>query len=145
MFWAITKITTISDKSGSLVLTTLSWLLISLYASNRQVAKSDDFDKSGRWLVTTEDRVSGHRSTQVFDTVLVCTGHHAERYIPELPGAADFRGKVMHTHDYRAPYGFDGKTVAIIGMGNSAGDMAVDVAQHAKQVIVNNIVCGLDF
>lgn len=40
----------------------------------------------------------------------------------------------MHSHDYRSMEGFQGKTVIIIGIGNSAGDLAADLSKVAKHV-----------
>lgn len=69
-----------------------------------------------------------------FDAVMVCTGHHAEKHIPEFPGLSNFKGKVLHSHDYRHPAGYENKRVVIIGIGNSGGDMAVELSRVASQV-----------
>ena len=40
--------------------------------------------------------------TDVFDGVMVCTGHHTEEYWPQpFPGQGDFTGKIIHSHDYK--------------------------------------------
>lgn len=40
----------------------------------------------------------------------------------------------MHTHDYKDFRGFEGKNILIIGIGNSAADVASELSRHAKHV-----------
>ncbi|KAL8597540.1 hypothetical protein ACOMHN_033411 [Nucella lapillus] len=98
------------------------------------VSPKDDFRSTGRWTVEVEDHSGGGDSTtsitsEVFDAVMVCSGHHADRYLPSFPGLADFQGQVIHSHDYKEPSGFVGKRVVIVGIGNSGGDMAVELSR----------------
>ena len=83
-----------------------------------------------------KDNKTGDVEETVFDAVMVCTGHHAEKHVPEFPGLSDFKGKVIHSHDYRNPAGFEGKRVVIIGIGNSGGDMSTELSRIASQVMV---------
>ena len=91
------------------------------------------------------DHKSGEESLETFDAVLVCTGHHAEKHEPTFSGLADFKGEVLHSHDYREPSRFAGKRILIIGIGNSGGDMAVELSRQgqvsAKCVCVCVCVC----
>ncbi|XP_025112852.1 dimethylaniline monooxygenase [N-oxide-forming] 5-like isoform X2 [Pomacea canaliculata] len=75
------------------------------------------------------DHKNGETWSESFDAVLVCTGHHAEKNEPSFPGLSDFKGKVLHSHDYREPWEFVGKRILIIGIGNSGGDMAVELSR----------------
>ena len=81
---------------------------------------------------TVLDHKSGEESTETFDAVMVCTGHHAEKRVPSFPGLADFKGEVLHSHDYREPSRFTGKRVVVIGIGNSGGDMAVELSRQGQ-------------
>ena len=40
----------------------------------------------------------------------------------------------MHAHDYVGPAGFEGHSVVVLGMGNSAMDIAVELSGVAKHV-----------
>lgn len=51
-----------------------------------------------------------------------------------FPGTDDFKGKILHAREYHNSTGFEGKRVIVVGMGNSAGDVACDVSNVAKQV-----------
>ena len=40
----------------------------------------------------------------------------------------------MHSHDYRDHRGYEGKRVVVIGVGNSGGDIAVELGKFGSQV-----------
>jgi dimethylaniline monooxygenase (N-oxide forming) len=67
---------------------------------------------------------------ELFDLVCVCNGHHSRpRWpTPRFPGTFD--GIEMHSHFYvdpGDPHPFVGKRVVIVGMGNSAMDIASEL------------------
>jgi cation diffusion facilitator CzcD-associated flavoprotein CzcO len=83
----------------------------------------------GRWQVrTTEGEV------EVYDAVVVANGHHWDPRWPEppFPGSEDFEGEQMHSHYYKEEAQIAGKDVVVLGMGNSAMDIAVDASYHAR-------------
>jgi dimethylaniline monooxygenase (N-oxide forming) len=84
----------------------------------------------GGWDVT----VGGE--THRYDAVLVANGHHwDERWPePEIPG--DFAGEVMHAHRYRVPDVLQGKRVVVLGIGNSACDIAVESSRVADRTFL---------
>ena len=72
--------------------------------------------------------------TRAYDALFVCNGHHwAPRWPePAFPGALN--GQVIHSHDYRDAEAYRGKNVVVLGMGNSAMDIAVECSYTANQV-----------
>ncbi|WP_245623264.1 NAD(P)-binding domain-containing protein [Spirillospora albida] len=50
---------------------------------------------------------------------------------PSLPGLDEFGGTVLHSADYRRPEGFAGMRVVIVGGGNSAVQIAIELAAVA--------------
>jgi len=70
--------------------------------------------------------VTTSRGTTRYDAVLVANGHHWDPRWPDpaIPGSLD--GTVMHAHAYETPDIFAGKHVVVLGMGNSAMDIAVE-------------------
>ena len=88
----------------------------------------------GVGALTVRDKKSDNISQQTFDAVLVCTGHHAEPNIPTFAGLEQFKGKVIHTLDYKDYHGYDDKRVVVVGIGNSGGDVAVELSRMASQV-----------
>lgn len=69
---------------------------------------------------------------EIFDFVMVCTGHHWAPRMPDFPGIERFKGKVIHSHAYRVPYPFKDENVLIIGVGNSGMDIASEISQHSR-------------
>jgi cation diffusion facilitator CzcD-associated flavoprotein CzcO len=87
----------------------------------------------GRWTV----RVTAHGETlaEVFDSLLVCSGHHRDAFVPEYPGT--FTGEIVHSSAYKRPDPFRGRRVLVVGAGNSAADIAVDVARLAAYAAIS--------
>ena len=54
--------------------------------------------------------------------------------MPHIPGQSDFKGQVLHSHDYRDPAEFKGKVVFCLGGGMSGQDIALDLLPHANKV-----------
>lgn len=84
----------------------------------------------GAWEITLD---SGQ--TRTYDALLVANGHHWDPRWPEpaFPGAEDFEGEQLHAHSYIDNSLFADRDVVILGMGNSAMDLAVEssyVAAH---------------
>uniref|UniRef100_A0A8C1ZVJ2 Flavin-containing monooxygenase n=1 Tax=Cyprinus carpio TaxID=7962 RepID=A0A8C1ZVJ2_CYPCA len=102
------------------------------------VTPRPDFPHSGQWDVETESK-DGRREKQVFDAVMVCTGHHCHPNLPlqDFPGIDTFKGKFFHSRDYKNPEEWRGKRVVVIGIGNSGGDIAVELSRMAKQVYLS--------
>jgi cation diffusion facilitator CzcD-associated flavoprotein CzcO len=87
----------------------------------------------GRWTVRVI--VNGETSAELFDGLLVCSGHHREAFLPEYPGR--FTGKIVHSSTYKRPDPFRGQRVLVVGAGNSAADIAVDVARLASHAALS--------
>lgn len=51
-----------------------------------------------------------------------------------IPGIESFRAKYFHNWEYCSAEGLEGKRVVVIGIGNSGGDIAVDVSRVAEKV-----------
>jgi cation diffusion facilitator CzcD-associated flavoprotein CzcO len=80
----------------------------------------------GGWDVTLSTG-----ETKPYDVLFVCNGHHWDPKIPDYPGTFD--GPHFHAHDYRTPYDpvdLRGKRVVVVGMGNSAMDIASELSQR---------------
>lgn len=100
----------------------------------QMIKRADDFDTTGKWVLQIKDVNSGTETKEVFDAVLLCTGHYSDKNIPHFPGIENFRGRVVHAHDYKDYLGYEDKRVVVIGTGNSGGDVAVELGRVSKQV-----------
>ncbi|XP_026709329.1 dimethylaniline monooxygenase [N-oxide-forming] 5-like isoform X2 [Athene cunicularia] len=101
------------------------------------VSKRPDFAATGQWEVVTESE--GKQEAAIFDAVLVCSGHHTNAHLPlnTFPGIEKFKGRYLHSRDYKDAQDFTDKRVVIIGIGNSGSDLAVEISQTAKQVFLS--------
>jgi len=83
----------------------------------------------GTWLLRDE-----HGASRAYDMLLVANGHHWDRRWPEppFPGGDSFEGIQLHAHDYRDNAFLAGKDVVVLGMGNSAMDIAVEASYVAR-------------
>jgi cation diffusion facilitator CzcD-associated flavoprotein CzcO len=91
----------------------------------------------GEWDVTVED-ADGKEETMRYRAVLVANGHHWDPRWPEppFPGAEDFEGEQMHAHYYREPEVLRDKRVLVLGIGNSATDIAVESSRIAEKTFL---------
>uniref|UniRef100_A0A3B4FI44 Flavin-containing monooxygenase n=1 Tax=Pundamilia nyererei TaxID=303518 RepID=A0A3B4FI44_9CICH len=101
------------------------------------VRQTTNFEVPGQWEVETESR-EGQRETRVFDAVMVCTGHFTQPHLPlrDFP-IESFRAKYFHSWEYCSAEGLEGKRVVVIGIGNSGGDIAVDVSRVAEKLYLS--------
>ena len=85
--------------------------------------------QGGKWQVQL-----GDGSSADFDAVVVASGHQG---VPTHPEWKDqFTGEYLHSHSYRVPEPFRGKRVLVVGMGNSAVDIASDICVVAQSTTI---------
>ncbi|UBV44543.1 NAD(P)/FAD-dependent oxidoreductase (plasmid) [Deinococcus taeanensis] len=65
-------------------------------------------------------------------TLVAATGTYRTPRVPELPGHASFQGRTLHSLEYRQPDPFRGERVVVVGAGNSAVQIAVELARMAR-------------
>ncbi|CAM5179053.1 unnamed protein product [Eretmochelys imbricata] len=93
----------------------------------------------GGWDVTTcraQDRTV--QVTERFDAVIVCSGHYSDPFVPAIPGLETFPGRLLHSHEYRGPEPFAGRTVVLLGAGPSGMDLTLQLAPVAQRVILSH-------
>ena len=73
--------------------------------------------EGGKWEITSSAEEGAKTGT--YDALFACTGHNTTPFIPQFQGVADFKGQFIHSHVYRTPGAFEGKKVAVIGVGSS--------------------------
>ncbi|KAJ8277841.1 hypothetical protein GJAV_G00080730 [Gymnothorax javanicus] len=102
------------------------------------VNQRPDFARSGQWEVVTEHK-EGRKEKHIFDAVMICVGHHAHPNMPlsDFSGIETFKGKYFHSRDYKTPEEWRGKKVVVIGIGNSGGDIAVELSRVTKQLFLS--------
>jgi cation diffusion facilitator CzcD-associated flavoprotein CzcO len=61
--------------------------------------------------------------------IINATGTWERPYVPEIPGADRFRGRQLHTKDYRTAAEFAGRHVIVVGAGISALQLLDEVSR----------------
>lgn len=83
-----------------------------------------------------ESRTADGAVTEEYDAVVVANGHNWDPKWPAPAYPGNFGGLQMHAHDYRSPDVFAGKRVLVVGMGNSAMDIAVDASYVSAEPVL---------
>lgn len=85
-------------------------------------------ERSGRFLRV----ITGDKGCYLARTIVAATGFFGQPYIPNLPGQAHYRGQLLHAAEYRRPDPFRGQRVVVVGGGNAAVQIGVELAQVAR-------------
>jgi len=91
--------------------------------------------KGERFLITTQDVKNKRGKQEYFDYVIVASGHFSVPLQPTYPGIDDFKGRVMHAHDFRDAVGFRGMKMLLIGNSYSAEDIALQCNKYGVEDI----------
>ena len=86
---------------------------------------------AGEWIAETASGL--HRSSHV----VVATGTNAIPWTPTWPGQEQFRGPILHSREYRNGEPFRGQHVLVVGFGNSAGEIAIDLHEHGARAAMS--------
>jgi cation diffusion facilitator CzcD-associated flavoprotein CzcO len=84
---------------------------------------------AGGWLVDTS---SGEIRTPA---VVLATGKYHSPTVPAWPGLVHFTGQLVHSADFRNAWPFRGRDVLVVGAGNSAADIAVQLANDGARKV----------
>ena len=82
----------------------------------------------GRWAV---DLGAGRMHAR---RVVVATGYSNAPHLPEWPGT--FAGELVHSSEYRRGDPYRGRSVLVVGAGNSGAEIALDVARAGARDVL---------
>jgi cation diffusion facilitator CzcD-associated flavoprotein CzcO len=81
------------------------------------------------WVIET-----ANGSTITADAVVSATGPLSDPKLPDIPGLAEFPGKVFHSAQWDHDYDLSGKRVAVIGTGASAIQIVPEIQPKAGRL-----------
>ncbi|CAN6222581.1 unnamed protein product [Urochloa humidicola] len=94
-----------------------------------------------KWLVRSVrvdpdggEEASAEDVEEVFDAVVIASGHYSEPRLPSIRGMEMWRRRQLHSHSYRTPEPFRGEVVVVVGCGESGLDIATELCGVAKEV-----------
>ena len=88
--------------------------------------------EKGTWITKTQ---SGEKYES--QNVIFCTGYANTPRSLVKPGLDSFPGKVIHSSEYKNGSEFNGKKVLVIGFGNSACEIAIDLHEHGAETFMS--------
>jgi indole-3-pyruvate monooxygenase len=102
--------------------------------------------RDGQWITTSSACVYHSRH------VVVATGYNAVPHVPDWPGREMFKGRVLHSSEYRNGETLRGQDVLVVGLGNSGGEIAIDLCERGARValavrgalnVIPREICGV--
>lgn len=115
------------------------------YAKHFDLYKNIEFGKTvtriersageSKWQLTFADQPGTHKS---FDKVVWATGTFLKPKHVAFEGQEQFSGRIIHSQDVRDLGKFKGQNVIVLGVGNTAGDITISLAHHAKKVYISH-------
>ncbi|KAG1740407.1 uncharacterized protein EDB91DRAFT_1053093, partial [Suillus paluster] len=92
-------------------------------------------DTTKTWNVVIDRGGTSHRSK--VKHIVLAPGHGGSiPRSPDFSGKNCYRGRVLHSSEYKAGSGYVGKKVVIVGACNSAHDIALDLCNHNVDVTI---------
>ena len=99
-----------------------------------------------QFTLTAHDLKNDTMYEEVFDNIVVASGHFSTPNAPEFPGFKTFGGRVLHAHDFRDAMEFKGKDLLIVGTSYSAEDIGSQCWKYgAKSITVAHRTAPMGF
>ncbi|NKI25473.1 NAD(P)/FAD-dependent oxidoreductase [Arenibacter sp. 6A1] len=109
------------------------------------VRKHIRFNTAARWVsfdedtqkftLIVDDLVNNKTYTEIFDYLVVASGHFSTPNMPYFKGLEDFPGAVMHAHDFRGADQFKDQNVLLVGSSYSAEDIGIQCYKHGANSV----------
>ena len=96
----------------------------------------------GKFEITARDTANDSENTEVFDYLVVASGHFSTPNYPYYPGFEKFGGRILHAHDFRDALEFKGQDLLIIGTSYSAEDIGSQCWKYGCKSIVQSCRSG---
>lgn len=90
------------------------------------------------WQVIVKDLQKNSIEIYYFEFVLVCNGHYNTPLLPKLNGTNLFKGRQLHSHDYKSADDFKGENILVIGAGPSGMDLANIISKTANHITLSH-------
>jgi cation diffusion facilitator CzcD-associated flavoprotein CzcO len=66
--------------------------------------------------------------------LVIASGYNRVAKVPEWPGRDSYGGAVLHSSAYRSGDAFRGRRALVVGLGNSGGEIALDLWESGAEV-----------
>jgi indole-3-pyruvate monooxygenase len=89
---------------------------------NKKVIQAKRKENMWETSTTTEKYISHN--------LIIATGYSRKPLQPEVQGIENFKGEIIHSSQYKNGESYKGKKVLVVGFGNSACEIAIDLHEH---------------
>ncbi|XP_038978805.1 flavin-containing monooxygenase FMO GS-OX-like 9, partial [Phoenix dactylifera] len=101
------------------------------------VGSAESGDKM-KWIVRSKEKKCGKVMEEIFDAVVVATGHYSQPRMPNIKGMDVWTRKQIHSHVYRVPEPHRDEVVVVVGSSLSGQDISLELATVAKEVHISS-------
>ncbi|MGR3290263.1 MAG: NAD(P)-binding domain-containing protein [Paracoccaceae bacterium] len=91
--------------------------------------------ENGTFTVVSRNSQTDRETTEVFDNVVVASGHFSTPKVPYYKGFETFNGRILHAHDFRDAREFTGQNLLILGSSYSAEDIGSQCWKYGAKTI----------
>lgn len=95
----------------------------------------DYLPETKQFRVVFDNLAKNETFEELFDYLIVATGHFSTPNMPFFKGIDNFPGAVMHAHDFRGADQFKDQRVLLVGSSYSAEDIGVQCFKHGSRNI----------
>ncbi|KAI9119268.1 hypothetical protein K1719_009943 [Acacia pycnantha] len=109
----------------------------------RRTVQRAEYDEGGqKWRVEARNGDSGEVEEYSGRFLVVATGENSEPFVPAVEGLGGFKGRVIHSTEFKSGKKFKDEHVLVVGSGNSGMEIALDLANHGARtsILVRNSV-----
>lgn len=82
------------------------------------------------WVVQTP---SGELRSKA---LVIATGYNRRPVVPSFAGQERFKGRILHSSEYRNGAAFRGQRALVVGIGNSGGEIAIDLWEQGAETSI---------
>lgn len=92
-------------------------------------------EETQKFTIVLDDLKNNKTYEEVFDYLVVASGHFSTPNMPYFKGIENFPGNVIHAHDFRGADQYKGQDILIIGSSYSAEDIGVQCHKHGAHSV----------
>jgi cation diffusion facilitator CzcD-associated flavoprotein CzcO len=96
---------------------------------------------SEEWSVCSRNVITGEEICEVYNAIVVASGHYSTPFIPEIPGIGDwnkaFPGTISHSKYFRKHEAFSDKKVIVVGNSASGLDISSQISPCCKTLLLS--------
>uniref|UniRef100_A0ACD5X7E5 Uncharacterized protein n=1 Tax=Avena sativa TaxID=4498 RepID=A0ACD5X7E5_AVESA len=104
------------------------------YLTSVELSKYDNDNNC--WYIVARDMAEFTTTKIIAKFLVVASGENSANNIPVIPELDTFLGEALHSSRYKSGKSFFGKSVLVIGSGNSGMEIAYDLATHGANTSI---------